>query len=221
MTLKIGLLGKKIGMTQVFADDGESIPVTVIQTGPNVVVGTRTGYLFAWKTKGKSDGAVEWESFHHDNANTGNYATKLDPGRVQKASKPLDCSVPAPPVEEKYEAAGCTCDTTKSARTSGAWAGGLAALGAIVTALALDAKHAVLLRHLQVFLLHSREIRTNHVRLVRNGDVHSGSPIEHGHGLLALAERKVGLEQAVQPLGHLPQLGERVPGGRGGGFSTK
>jgi large subunit ribosomal protein L3 len=42
MALKIGLLGKKLGMTQVFADDGESIPVTVIQTGPNVVVGTRT-----------------------------------------------------------------------------------------------------------------------------------------------------------------------------------
>ena len=42
MALKIGLLGKKIGMTQVFADDGESIPVTVIQTGPNVVVGVRT-----------------------------------------------------------------------------------------------------------------------------------------------------------------------------------
>ena len=42
MSLKIGLLGKKLGMTQVFADDGESIPVTVIQTGPNVVVGTRT-----------------------------------------------------------------------------------------------------------------------------------------------------------------------------------
>ena len=42
MALKIGLLGKKLGMTQVFADDGEAIPVTVIQTGPNVVVGTRT-----------------------------------------------------------------------------------------------------------------------------------------------------------------------------------
>lgn len=42
MSLKIGLLGKKIGMTQVFADDGESIPVTVIQTGPCHVVGTRT-----------------------------------------------------------------------------------------------------------------------------------------------------------------------------------
>ena len=42
MTLKIGLLGKKLGMTQVFTDDGEAIPVTVIQTGPNRVVGTRT-----------------------------------------------------------------------------------------------------------------------------------------------------------------------------------
>jgi large subunit ribosomal protein L3 len=42
MSLKIGLLGKKLGMTQVFAEDGESIPVTVIQTGPNVVIGTRT-----------------------------------------------------------------------------------------------------------------------------------------------------------------------------------
>jgi large subunit ribosomal protein L3 len=42
MTLKIGLLGKKIGMTQVFAEDGEAIAVTVIQTGPNVVVGNRT-----------------------------------------------------------------------------------------------------------------------------------------------------------------------------------
>jgi large subunit ribosomal protein L3 len=29
-------------MTQVFADDGEAVAVTVIQTGPNVVVGTRT-----------------------------------------------------------------------------------------------------------------------------------------------------------------------------------
>jgi large subunit ribosomal protein L3 len=42
MAQRIGLVGKKIGMTQVFADDGERIPVTVIQTGPNFVVGKRT-----------------------------------------------------------------------------------------------------------------------------------------------------------------------------------
>lgn len=42
MATRIGLLGTKIGMTQVFADDGERVPVTVILTGPNVVVGKRT-----------------------------------------------------------------------------------------------------------------------------------------------------------------------------------
>jgi large subunit ribosomal protein L3 len=42
MAFTLGLLGKKLGMTQVFADDGESVPVTVIQTGPCVVIGTRT-----------------------------------------------------------------------------------------------------------------------------------------------------------------------------------
>lgn len=42
MAMRIGLLGKKLGMTQVFADDGEAIPVTVIQAGPNHVVGVRT-----------------------------------------------------------------------------------------------------------------------------------------------------------------------------------
>ena len=42
MTMQMGLVGKKIGMTQVFAEDGERVPVTVIQTGPCVVVGKRT-----------------------------------------------------------------------------------------------------------------------------------------------------------------------------------
>jgi large subunit ribosomal protein L3 len=42
MAQRIGLLGKKLGMTQVFAEDGESIPVTIIQAGPNHVVGVRT-----------------------------------------------------------------------------------------------------------------------------------------------------------------------------------
>lgn len=42
MAKRIGLLGKKIGMTQVYTDDGERIPVTVLQTGPCHVVGKRT-----------------------------------------------------------------------------------------------------------------------------------------------------------------------------------
>lgn len=33
-----GILGKKLGMTQIFTDDGHAIPVTVIEAGPCVVV---------------------------------------------------------------------------------------------------------------------------------------------------------------------------------------
>ncbi|WP_083463161.1 50S ribosomal protein L3 [Calditerricola satsumensis] len=33
-----GILGKKLGMTQVFTEDGNAIPVTVIQAGPCVVL---------------------------------------------------------------------------------------------------------------------------------------------------------------------------------------
>ena len=38
-----GLLGRKIGMTQVFGPTGEAIPVTVIEAGPCVVTQIRTG----------------------------------------------------------------------------------------------------------------------------------------------------------------------------------
>ena len=37
-----GLIGKKIGMTTVFAEDGTAVPVTVVEVTPNVVFGHRT-----------------------------------------------------------------------------------------------------------------------------------------------------------------------------------
>ena len=42
MARREGLIGRKIGMTQVFGDDGNQIPVTVIQAGPCTVLGLRT-----------------------------------------------------------------------------------------------------------------------------------------------------------------------------------
>jgi large subunit ribosomal protein L3 len=42
MARKEGLLGRKVGMTQIFGDDGNQIPVTVIEAGPCTVVGVRT-----------------------------------------------------------------------------------------------------------------------------------------------------------------------------------
>ena len=37
-----GILGKKIGMTQVFRADGQVVPVTVLKTGPCVVTQRKT-----------------------------------------------------------------------------------------------------------------------------------------------------------------------------------
>jgi len=42
MARKEGLIGRKVGMTQVFGDDGNHLPVTVIEAGPCIVVGLRT-----------------------------------------------------------------------------------------------------------------------------------------------------------------------------------
>ena len=46
-----GVLGKKVGMTQVFEDDGRISPVTVIQIGPCAVLqvrdAKRDGYRFS------------------------------------------------------------------------------------------------------------------------------------------------------------------------------
>jgi large subunit ribosomal protein L3 len=40
--MALGLIGKKLGMTQVFAKGGELVPVTVIEAGPCTVVQKRT-----------------------------------------------------------------------------------------------------------------------------------------------------------------------------------
>ncbi|HEX8619096.1 MAG TPA: 50S ribosomal protein L3 [Thermoanaerobaculia bacterium] len=37
-----GIIGKKVGMTQVFAEDGALVPVTVVQAGPCLVVQKKT-----------------------------------------------------------------------------------------------------------------------------------------------------------------------------------
>jgi large subunit ribosomal protein L3 len=42
MARKEGLIGRKVGMTQVFGDDGSHVPVTVIQAGPCTITAVRT-----------------------------------------------------------------------------------------------------------------------------------------------------------------------------------
>ena len=40
--MKKGIIGKKIGMTQIFDEKGKVIPVTVVEAGPCVVVQKKT-----------------------------------------------------------------------------------------------------------------------------------------------------------------------------------
>jgi hypothetical protein len=79
---------------------------------------TRNGWLFVWKTRGRSDGRMDWDSFHHDLRNTGNLAEKLDQGgdAFDPPAPPKDPGEP-PPVEP---AAGCSCQIGERAQRPGA-----------------------------------------------------------------------------------------------------
>jgi large subunit ribosomal protein L3 len=41
-TMSLGLVGRKVGMTRIFTDDGDSIPVTVLEVGDNRVTHLQT-----------------------------------------------------------------------------------------------------------------------------------------------------------------------------------
>ena len=40
--MSMGILGRKVGMTQVFDEEGKAVPVTVIEAGPCPIVEIRT-----------------------------------------------------------------------------------------------------------------------------------------------------------------------------------
>ena len=56
--MTIGIIGKKIGMTRIFTDEGISLPVTVIEAQPNRVTQIKTidtdGYSAVQVTRGKT-----------------------------------------------------------------------------------------------------------------------------------------------------------------------
>ena len=40
--MSLGLIGRKVGMTRIFTEDGESVPVTVLEVVPNRVTQIKT-----------------------------------------------------------------------------------------------------------------------------------------------------------------------------------
>lgn len=57
----------------------------------DLVVATRDGYVFAWKTRGAAWRPLQWATFHHDNRGTGNLHTEL-PTVLPPQIQPGGCS---------------------------------------------------------------------------------------------------------------------------------
>jgi large subunit ribosomal protein L3 len=55
----LGLIGTKIGMTQLFSDDGTRVPLSVIQVEPNVVVQQRTAEKNGYSAMVLGSGAMK------------------------------------------------------------------------------------------------------------------------------------------------------------------
>ncbi|WP_437730998.1 S8 family serine peptidase [Sorangium sp. So ce1335] len=105
-----------------------------------VAVGTRDGWLFAWHTEATTDALVVWESFHHDNRNTGNLGTPLEQGGGRTAARPLTvdlCEAPQQETAFLRPSGGCACATPGEPQGGGDRGAGAALGAALVGAAAL------------------------------------------------------------------------------------
>ena len=78
--MSVGIVGKKLGMTRVFTDDGASVPVTVIEVLPNRVTQVKTVDTDGYSAIQVTAGAVKASRL--SKPQTGHFAkAKVEPGR--------------------------------------------------------------------------------------------------------------------------------------------
>lgn len=88
--MAIGIVGKKLGMTRLFGDEGDALPVTVVHAEPNSIIQVKTvendGYKAIQVTKGKRKASrvTKAEAGHFAKANveagTGLWEFRLEHG---------------------------------------------------------------------------------------------------------------------------------------------
>src|SRR5690625_1598177 len=109
-----GILGRKVGMTQIFSENGELIPVTVVQAEPNVVLQKKTieldGYEaiqvgFYDKKESRSNKA---EKGHAEKANTTpkRYVREFRNAKVDEYEVGQEISVDVFEVGDKIDVTG-------------------------------------------------------------------------------------------------------------------
>ncbi|EGQ3537710.1 50S ribosomal protein L3 [Staphylococcus pseudintermedius] len=77
-----GILGRKIGMTQVFGENGELIPVTVVEAKENVVLQKKTVEVDGYNA---IQIGLENKEAYKKGRKTNKYATKAAEGHAKKA----------------------------------------------------------------------------------------------------------------------------------------
>lgn len=83
-----GILGRKIGMTQVFGENGELIPVTVVEAKENVVLQKKTVEVDGYNA---IQVGFEDKSIQKD-AKSNKYANKPAEGHAKKLTQHLSAS---------------------------------------------------------------------------------------------------------------------------------
>jgi large subunit ribosomal protein L3 len=73
--MRVGMLGRKVGMTQIYKEDGTVVPVTVLECGPCTVLQIRTR---------EHDGYDAWQLGFHDKKRKS--ATQAERGHARKVS---------------------------------------------------------------------------------------------------------------------------------------
>lgn len=120
-----GLLGKKLGMTQVFTPTGELVPVTVIEASPNVVVQVKTVATDGYNAVQLGYGAVKDK--HVNKPRQGHFAKAgIKPVKLIRELRLPDASNLKPGDEIKVDAftAGELVDVSGTSRGKG-FAGGI------------------------------------------------------------------------------------------------
>jgi large subunit ribosomal protein L3 len=87
----IGLIGKKLGMTQVFDETGRLIPVTVVQVIPNVIVGKKTSDVDGYNAV--VVGAYEKKKTRVTKAYGGQFAEGIAPTRILREMRDFEKEV--------------------------------------------------------------------------------------------------------------------------------
>ncbi len=81
-----GILGRKIGMTQIFLENGELVPVTVIQAEPNVVLQKKTLENDGYEAIQLGFEDIDKPEAYEEDSNIEPKATKPQIGHAEKAN---------------------------------------------------------------------------------------------------------------------------------------